>query len=334
MKRGKIPMNKMMTLPEASSFIRTGAVAFVAGDESLLAALPKGNWIGGTIPYFMTDDGGRFTRDQVFVTAMPDFVTEPTVKFYHEDELAGIPDGYKPNGFSYIVIPALTCVHQTFAHDCSTWPGVFNRPLLGWIAGTDVKDIGAVSPKVFNGQTGESSASKAAVMHMDLPKNRFAQVDILNVFKQGSGDTITFPASGFEAGECFINGEKQNLAAYIAKHKIDTHLPLVADYMGAMINVSFQSVDAAAGTVKFYAPVFPGVEYKIAAPVSNYEAEFQAEMKKKDIHPVFSCNCILNYLYANLEGKKTGHIVGPITFGEIAYMLLNQTLVYLTFETK
>jgi hypothetical protein len=42
----------------------------------------------------------------------------------------------------------------------------------------------------------------------------------------------------------------------------------------------------------------------------------------------------LNYLYANLEGKKTGHIVGPMTFGEIAYMLLNQTLVYLTFENK
>ena len=50
--------------------------------------------------------------------------------------------------------------------------------------------------------------------------------------------------------------------------------------------------------------------------------------------PVFTCNCILNYLYANLEGKKTGSIVGPITFGEIAYMLLNQTMVYLTFEDK
>ena len=30
-----------------------------------------------------------------------------------------------------------------------------------------------------------------------------------------------------------------------------------------------------------------------------------------------------------LEGKKTGAFTGPITFGEIAYQLLNQTLVYL-----
>jgi hypothetical protein len=35
-----------------------------------------------------------------------------------------------------------------------------------------------------------------------------------------------------------------------------------------------------------------------------------------------------------LEGKETGHIVGPTTFREIAYMLLHQTLVYLTFGNK
>ena len=44
--------------------------------------------------------------------------------------------------------------------------------------------------------------------------------------------------------------------------------------------------------------------------------------------PVFSCNCILNYLYGELEGKKTPPYTGPVTFGEVAYQLLNQTLVY------
>jgi hypothetical protein len=42
---------------------------------------------------------------------------------------------------------------------------------------------------------------------------------------------------------------------------------------------------------------------------------------------------ILNYLYSNLEGMRTGDMVGPITFGEIAYQLLNQTLVYLTIHS-
>jgi hypothetical protein len=44
---------------------------------------------------------------------------------------------------------------------------------------------------------------------------------------------------------------------------------------------------------------------------------------------VFACNCILNFLYSGLEGKITEGMYGPITFGEIAFQLLNQTLVYL-----
>jgi hypothetical protein len=31
-----------------------------------------------------------------------------------------------------------------------------------------------------------------------------------------------------------------------------------------------------------------------------------------------------------LDGKKTGEITGPVTFGEVAYQLFNQTMVYLT----
>ena len=50
--------------------------------------------------------------------------------------------------------------------------------------------------------------------------------------------------------------------------------------------------------------------------------------KRSDI--VLSCNCILNHLCSELEGKKTGEITGPVTFGEVAYQLFNQTMVYLT----
>lgn len=36
----------------------------------------------------------------------------------------------------------------------------------------------------------------------------------------------------------------------------------------------------------------------------------------------------------SVEGRETDHIVGPMTFREIAYMLLHQTFVYLTFGNK
>jgi hypothetical protein len=327
-------MKSIMTVQEATELIRSGKKLLIAGDENLLAALPQGAWIGGTIPYFMTEDGGLFTRDRVQVMQLPDFVSAVSVKFYGVEEMAGIPADYQPNGFAYVILPAFSEAHQKFAQGCSNWPGIFDRPLVGWIAGIDLKDLGKATPKVFNGQSGEASAAKAVVMHVNLPPEMYAKANIVNLFLQGQGDIITFPTSGFEAAECLINGKTRNFAEYVETQKIDTQLPLVADYMGAMVNVSFQSVDARAGKVAFYAPVFRGVQYKIAEPISDYAAEFEKKLNARNVHPVCTCNCILNYLYAKLEGKKTGDVVGPITFGEIAYMLLNQTLVYLTFETR
>lgn len=98
------------------------------------------------------------------------------------------------------------------------------------------------------------------------------------------------------------------------------------------MNVSFKAVNET--TVEMYAPIFKGIDYKVAAPLKNYEEKFNQEVSKHNVDPIFSCNCILNYMYAHLEGKKTGAIKGPMTFGEIAYILLNQTMVYLTFEER
>lgn len=327
-------MKSMYSVDQVKKLIAEDKVLMLAGDETLLRQLPKGNWIGGTIPYFMTEDGGRVTHDQIQVIELPAISKYKSSKAYTVSELKNIPGDYAANGVSLIVIPALTPVHATFAEECSTYPGIFDRPLVGWISGINLKDLGAITPKVFDGKTGQEYSDKAVVLHLSLPDNKYGKVNIVNLFKQGSGDVLTFPKSGFEVTDCFVNGEKKNFADYVKEKKVDTQLPLVADYMGAMINVSFQAVDDAAKKVSFYAPVFPSTEYKLAAPVENYEEHFAKEMKKEAKTPVFSCNCILNFLYAGLEGKKTGEIVGPITFGEIAYMLLNQTMVYITIEDK
>ena len=110
-------------------------------------------------------------------------------------------------------------------------------------------------------------------------------------------------------------------------------LPLVADYCGAMVNTSFQNVDPVKKKVDFYAPVFKGIQYKLAAPVTDYVTSFVKQMPTTAEDKIlFSCNCILNYLYSGLEGKRTGSVTGPITFGEIAYQLLNQTMAYVVID--
>jgi hypothetical protein len=97
------------------------------------------------------------------------------------------------------------------------------------------------------------------------------------------------------------------------------------------VNVAFLSVDPGRREVRFFAPVFAGVPYRQARSVGDYVHAFETALPRELGGAIaLSCNCVLNYLHSSLEGRSTGGIVGPITFGEIAYQLLNQTLVYLT----
>lgn len=327
-------MKTLYKRDEVTKKIEEGKRLLIAGDQRILEKLPKGKWIGGTIPYFMSERGGLCTAEEVQVTELPDAVEKVDIKWYDESTISQLGKDYPQKGISYIIVPAFSGIHQTYARDVSSYDNIYHRPLVGWISGVNLEDIGRVSPKVFNGETGEGSSDKALVMHGTLRENTFARMDILNIFDQGEGDTITFSQGGFEARECQINGESRNLAEYVVENNIDIQLPLVADYSGAMINISFQAVEKDQGLVKFYAPVFPGVEYRVAKSVGNYEEKFREELDKRQVSPVFSCNCILNYGCGKLEGKKTGSITGPMTFGEIAYILLNQTMVYVTYEEK
>jgi hypothetical protein len=139
-----------------------------------------------------------------------------------------------------------------------------------------------------------------------------------------------FETDGYHTKNILVNGQLQNIVSYLEQNNIDTRLPLVADYNGAHINISFNKIDKKNGTVSFYAPFFQGEAYKLAAPIADYVQEFCARIEANNTAvPIFACNCILNYVYSELEGKTTGPISGPITFGEIAYQLLNQTLVQL-----
>ena len=323
---------RMMGLSEATALIRGGGYFSIAGDELLLRELPRGHWIGGTIPYFMGQDGGVTTRDQLYVAQVPVSSGVPLMRFYDQISLERVCADAPENGFSIIVIPAFSAVHSLFARNAPGYEDMYLKPLIGWISGIHLSDLGRASPLVVNGETLEFDGERALVMHVPLPENKYAQIDIINLFTQGEGDRIRFPAKGFSATDCLINGQPGNFAQYVSSRAIDTKLPLVADYSGAMINVSIKSVDANKGTVDFYAPVFDDIEYRFAAPVPDYVSAFHTALPGQTGPIGFSCNCVLNYLYSELEGKRVPSLLGPMTYGEVAYQLLNQTLVYLTIE--
>jgi hypothetical protein len=328
-------MHALLTVDEASRRIAEGRALVLAGDEAVLARLPRGTWIGGTTPYFMSERGGVHARDLVFATEAPARAERVTIHTYDAAHLARIYGDIPEPGYGVVLMPLFSRAELAFAVGAPGYDRFASRPLVGWVAGVDASDQGRATPKVFDGRTGLALEQEAVAMHVALPASASVEIGIVNVFTPGQGDELAFTEAGFSASEIVVNGERRSFARYVADTGFDACRPLVGDYGGAQLNVGIREVDLSAGQVRFWAPVFPGIRYRQADPVQDYVGEFLAKAPPGVLAAGtaglgFCCNCYSNYLHGELEGKRTGPFVGPIVFGEIAYQLCNETLVYMT----
>lgn len=313
-------------LEQVQSRVASGQVLLLAGDEALLAQVPRGKWIGGTIPYFMDGGEGLCSRDQIFVTEIPQSVKSVEVRRYDETNINQICLDAPSSGFTALLLPCGSPVHGEYARNAANFEEMFLKPVVGWVTGMHLDDLGRQTAKTACGGGPGLSATFAVAMHVELDPRYHVELDILNPFVPGDGDVIEFPEDGFHARQCVVNGVQTNCARYFTEINKDPKLPLAANYNGTIVNVSVQAVNVAEGTVDFYAPVFRGVEYRIAA------AQTPSTVANGDVvetQPLFACNCVLNYLNGFMVGQDGCALRGPVTFGEIANLLLNQTLVRL-----
>lgn len=316
---------------QVAAAIVEGRHLLLAADERLLTWLPAGNWIGGSIPYFMSENGAQRTNRSIYVEELPESIVSCQMSLYDANSVEKIYQDAPRNGFSVVIIPAMSKTHLRFALDAPRFPGFATRPLVGWISGVDLGDIGRTSAKIFTGLDPRSRPDGAVAMHVTLPAHQYAEIGIVNIFTQDEAESIVFPQDGFAAREAIIDGKAEDFAAFLRRKGHDMRLPLVADYCGAKINVSFEHIDEAGGKVTFYAPVFANVTYRLARPVPEYGKVFRDALGAVGSDDL-CYNCILNYLYGRFETQNTGTISFPCTFGEVAYQLLNQTLVHLAIR--
>jgi len=319
----------LMSLQETSKLIESGKVFHIAATEALLKKLPKGNWIGGSTEYFIAKTGGEISNEKLSVTEL--FCENFSIKAYSAAEIENVAADAFDNGFSIVIIPFDSVVHKDYARNAPGYKDMFMKNTVGWISGMNL-GVSGQTPIAVEGTVATAYADKAVAIHLKIADGKNVNVGIINIFSQDkSSPLITFAEEGFSIKKCFVDGKETVFADYIAQNKIDTKLPLVGDYAGNGVNVSFRSIEN--GVVNLYAPVFENIRYRIAASIADYEKEFHSKLAPfKGKESAFSCNCILNFLYGNLEGKHLDAFFGPITFGEIANQLVNQTLVYVTVE--
>ena len=316
----------LTSLENAIALINEGKVLHIAADESLLEKLPKGRWIGGTTPYFITEAGGVICKDKLYVDEIA-CCEECKVAVYDQNTILNMADDAYDNEICFVILPFASDVAACFAKEGPNTASLFMVPTVGWISGYDLSIQGAA--KVYDGFSGAVYTNQAVALHVKLPEGKIATLGIVNIFEpDANSPVIEFEQDALSVRECLIDGQKVLLADYLSQKGINTELPLVSDYNGTLVNVSIKGVRDDR-TVDFYAPVFAGCRYRFARFIPDYAATFTDKLKDlQGIAPAFSCNCILNFLYGNLEGKSTPPFAGPVTFGEVAYQLLNQTLVY------
>ena len=317
----------LMNYNDLIKLIESGKLLHIAGTEGLLKKLPKGNWIGGSTEYFMAKSGGKVSDELLYVTEFKYDVFN--IKTYDANEIKDIAKEGFDNGISILIIPFDSPVHIAYAEHAAEYEDIFMKPVVGWISGLNLGKQGQ-TPIVVNGSTGKVCSDTAVCLHIELPSDKMANVNIINIFEADENSPIIkFKDNAFSIKTCLINGNETNFADYITKNNINTKLPIIGNYSGTGINVSFRGVEK--DTVHFYAPVFDNIEYRFAKSIPDYTAAFHEHLQGiDDTNELFSCNCILNFLYGELENKSIEAFGGPITFGEIAYQLVNQTLVYVT----
>ena len=102
----KMTPQTLYPVEEVSEMILAGKKLLLAGDEKLLSQLPKGDWIGGTTPYFILYPEQLVeSHEKLFVHCLPDFVDKIDIREYDSESIKNIYNDAPQNGFTILIIP-------------------------------------------------------------------------------------------------------------------------------------------------------------------------------------------------------------------------------------
>ncbi|NMA37299.1 MAG: hypothetical protein GX942_03220 [Papillibacter sp.] len=105
-----------LTLDDTIKLINQNKLLHIAADESLLSKLPKGKWIGGTTPYFITNEGGVTCKDRLFVNVF-DFAVNYKIKTYDKEGVLKLTDDAYDNGLCLLLMPFASEVAVKYAKE-------------------------------------------------------------------------------------------------------------------------------------------------------------------------------------------------------------------------
>ncbi len=152
----KIKENSLIEVAKAAELIEQGKVLVVSGADELLQQLPKGNWIGGTTPYFyLKGEYGRMDKTKLLVTDFSEYIDEFRIETVTEQTIEKIcVDGFA-NGIDFLILPAMQKITSSFALHSPKYENLYTNPLYGVVSGRELSEFTKGIPsKTYNGFLG------------------------------------------------------------------------------------------------------------------------------------------------------------------------------------
>ena len=326
--------NRLYTRQEVVNFINSGRVMLLTGSQKALKGLPKGNWVGGSSPYFV-DSVGIEDHDKIFVDDFTMVAQNCKTASFNENNIQNIAkDGFK-NGFVVVVMPIDSKVHITFATSALGYDKMFDNPVVGYVSATTPDENGNNTSISVSGSDGIITDKLASVLYVELPDYLAARAEIENFDTiDEKSPKIIFPHDGFVQSSCTIDGKQANIAEF-CDHTIKLlsgpNMQIITSQNGALINRVIRNVDLDKGEVTFFSSIVAGDEYRLVKSGTDYVAIFNRSLGAKQCDVLTCFSCVTYFFGGNFLGKNVCKN-GIYAFGEIGYQLLNKTIVTLEID--
>ena len=110
-----VPSCQLISVEEAASLIATCEFYWIAGDLGILRELPKGNWIGGSIPYFQIAGIGLSDRKKVLLGKITRSADSPKIQNYDIVTISDICSDAPLHGYTHIMLAT-----RSSSRECSS----------------------------------------------------------------------------------------------------------------------------------------------------------------------------------------------------------------------
>ncbi len=319
-------------LHEASEIIRSGATVVAAGSPDLLRRLPRGNWIGGTSTSAFTPAGGVELFDRLQITTFPPQVTLAGIQRYGVGGLHHLSLDLHPDGFSVMIVPHASNVHEALAREALLSNRLLQGNLFGWMSeAVRWRHLGR--PQVYYGPLAHCIEDEAVALHFTLAPGYRVRSESCSVFDAVEGESFRFLHDGYSASRILVEGRETDFVTYLGERKISLCLPLVSRHGNRTILTCPDAQGSSERSVRFHSPVFHGVEYCFAKEVPDMEQATRRLISFDGTGTtLIACLCLMSYREGAAEEYSGAFCEGPVTRGEIAGLPTSHSLARVVLE--